>query len=1367
MSNYQYVVFFEASNLSEEDIRKIRQYFQIRRRSGGGECGEVEKLRENIYKLAFKDKADQEQVLSKTDHTVQLSSQRNLQISLSCNDIQEDHSLSQSSSNKQTASNCKPLEKIFKLDPYLLRFLKESKKARADLEERLSSLSSSFMLYPDSEKVEVIRDEMKPEDNIALQKWEANVEDVFVMLQYQYSIHFEVDPEKLRILKQNPFLPSEHLGIYREGNLAVIVGENVEIEKFLDALKLQQQACKECPVSKTNYALVKEQFEQEMKSTFSGTKITQERPDSLVLKGPEEQVQAAGLRLQELVNQIQEKKIQLHHALKTFLSSSGAMQKFQMRFQQSLRCPVLFETRGSDLVLLSLSTGALQEAATAVQRDLCMESVSLEEADSKGIDFLKESLSQALQQANHGSTNVQLIYERETNVDPRIKVQVVGYSTEVRRLKKIIQDYKEDYVTYSDSLLLPLPEMVNNFSELLSLLAVKPVNVSLKATNLPSPCVKLSGPRCKVKDLKKTLDSAIGCLIWEKIKVEGPGVLQFFQGDGLKTQALLQSSLMVLIVLISNAQSRAAPTRTAAWTSLPHLQAAVSSPQGTPADSFVALEIVFGGLEVQQADVLVAPMLNTNLKSTKVGICLLDKAGQQLKSNFETAKNKRRLTPGDVLEVDGTPLGVKKVFFIECLSWSGSTDNSEKAIRYGLERVLALCEQQGWGFVAMPVIGPGPVLSVPIKEAAKILTEVIGTFGHTGFTGSVSTIRIAIMPSYSNSEEIFQAVNTGLSAQMVDPTGQAVFQSLTSEIDEIIIPVGKCQLHLVFGDISNETTDAVVNTTDFSDFQTDVCNDILTVAGPEVQAALTGAHVNKGDILTTQPGNFPCKVIMHVCGEKDSDIIKGLARDIVSKCERDGYQSVAIPAICAGKGGLDARLIAQSILQGVKDATITANFRHLKSIRIVILKINVFLEFKAMAQQLFGTFTQMTAAAAPLRAASRGNQSLTLSRGLSSLSLSLPVQQRSTAEFLVIGQTAENVSGACQELRQAFERACSTQSYSAEEYRHLGQDEIDHITNNADSLGIEINQHIPDSLVVRGLTTGVNEVKQLMQGALLRQVRGREQDIVFAHVSWCILGFRGNWERLPKEAHHQLENNNIAGGVLDAQGRRWMVNLTRKEVTLVDTPGLVAKLKRLENLSDFSFPLYWDDMSGEAFKLVPLHPSSAEYSRVKTDFKKTVQKAVLKIERIQNVHLRRAYEVRKKELQDKNGGVVGAGEKVLYHGTKEDACVSIQKSNFDRRFAGQNATRYGLGTYFAVNANYSAQPTFSVPAADGTQLMFVALVLTGYYTQGQSNMRIPPSRSSQDLNDRYDSVVDNVQNPQMFVVFHDCQAYPDYLITFK
>lgn len=48
----------------------------------------------------------------------------------------------------------------------------------------------------------------------------------------------------------------------------------------------------------------------------------------------------------------------------------------------------------------------------------------------------------------------------------------------------------------------------------------------------------------------------------------------------------------------------------------------------------------------------------------------------------------------------------------------------------------------------------------------------------------------------------------------------AIFRKLKSDLDNISMTVGSgVKLQLVFGDITNETTDAVVNTTDFVHFE--------------------------------------------------------------------------------------------------------------------------------------------------------------------------------------------------------------------------------------------------------------------------------------------------------------------------------------------------------------------------------------------------------------------------------------------------------------------------------------------------------------------------------------------------------------------
>ena len=93
------------------------------------------------------------------------------------------------------------------------------------------------------------------------------------------------------------------------------------------------------------------------------------------------------------------------------------------------------------------------------------------------------------------------------------------------------------------------------------------------------------------------------------------------------------------------------------------------------------------------------------------------------------------------------------------------------------------------------------------------------------------------------------------------------------------------------------------------------------------------------------------------------------------------------------------------------------------------------------------------------------------------------------------------------------------------------------------------------------------------------------------------------------------------------------------------------------------------------------------------------------------------------------------------------------------------ATHFGKGVYFAVNAQYSAGD-FSPPDRSGLKRMYVARVLTGRYTAGDEMMKATPPRGS-DPTDCFDSLVNDRQSPIMFVIFHDDQAYPEYLITFK
>ncbi|XP_026017105.1 poly [ADP-ribose] polymerase 14-like [Astatotilapia calliptera] len=309
-----------------------------------------------------------------------------------------------------------------------------------------------------------------------------------------------------------------------------------------------------------------------------------------------------------------------------------------------------------------------------------------------------------------------------------------------------------------------------------------------------------------------------------------------------------------------------------------------------------------------------------------------------------------------------------------------------------------------------------------------------------------------------------------------------------------------------------------------------------------------------------------------------------------------------------------------------------------------------------------------------------------------------------------------------------------------------------------------------DVYVLEGLKEDVLSVTELIgratQEALFKDFQDKEEAITALNVQWSLKGINGAWQEVSLRDNYMLEYAHTRDKIfvdIDApDGSRVTVNLKTQEATNGVT-GMTYKLKRIES-GALEMPVKWDPMQEELFMKVELQPTSQEYREIAQGFLKTAKFNICKIERVQNLYLWNAYSVCKQRIFAKNGQAE-LGEKTLYHGTTAESCQCIERDRFDRGHAGKHAAKYGKGVYFAVNAAYSANG-FSPADKSGLKRMYVVRVLTGRYTVGKSSMISPPPRGS-DPTDCYDSLVDNQQQPSMFVIFHDDQAYPEYLITFK
>jgi len=106
------------------------------------------------------------------------------------------------------------------------------------------------------------------------------------------------------------------------------------------------------------------------------------------------------------------------------------------------------------------------------------------------------------------------------------------------------------------------------------------------------------------------------------------------------------------------------------------------------------------------------------------------------------------------------------------------------------------------------------------------------------------------------------------------------------------------------------------------------------------------------------------------------------------------------------------------------------------------------------------------------------------------------------------------------------------------------------------------------------------------------------------------------------------------------------------------------------------------------------------------------------------------------------------------------------QQGFNRAFTGLTSGRavHGKGVYFARDASYSMSPEYSKPDAHGVQCIFLVRVVIGEYCKGVQGALVPAVRHGNQL---YDTTVDSMGDPSIFVTYHDAQAYPEYLVKFS
>jgi Poly(ADP-ribose) polymerase catalytic domain len=138
---------------------------------------------------------------------------------------------------------------------------------------------------------------------------------------------------------------------------------------------------------------------------------------------------------------------------------------------------------------------------------------------------------------------------------------------------------------------------------------------------------------------------------------------------------------------------------------------------------------------------------------------------------------------------------------------------------------------------------------------------------------------------------------------------------------------------------------------------------------------------------------------------------------------------------------------------------------------------------------------------------------------------------------------------------------------------------------------------------------------------------------------------------------------------------------------------------------------------------------------------------VLYIDEVTNPELRQKYEARKDSIPN-------VQEKRLFHGTKFVNIDSIAKHGFDTKL--NKTSAFGRGTYFATNASYSRE--YSNKDQEDISYMFLCDVLVGRCKRFGGSEKIDT--------ESYDTGVDSVEAPSIYVCPYNDGCYPTYLVAF-
>ncbi|XP_063750970.1 uncharacterized protein LOC134871902 isoform X2 [Eleginops maclovinus] len=456
---YQYPVFFECQSLLQDQVKRIENYFRVRRRSDGGDCGSLLKVNDQIYSISFRYQKDQQAVLQKSEHVVD-GLVFTVRGSVDLNTSSPNQDITAPSPQSIPVSIPPSSGETYELrqDTFLLRYLNEFPAAWKRLEIELASFACSAQLYPEEGRV-LVSCSAQPGAVDYVRNWKAEVDKLFD----GYLCHCEVDSHKVLILldTRNSLQTTDDVKVYSENGMAVVVGQRSQVNATLmdvgaslgkQGPRLLERQTSICRLGEAKLRLIWKEIEQTLPKDFPEVKVTRGVQGQLHLEGSVEDILKAKDWISDQEKLVFERTVSdmsphLLAFLKKAYCGPGVLGDFL-----GVAGKVEVELRDTELRFLSLSNNNLVETEKKLRHEI-KEVLTNVPFCSAVPSELQEKLKSKKEEMNQGQYRAKVVFGSDSSVC------LLGHTKEVEELEEVIIQFIFDQSRVQSLVSLPYEEL--------------------------------------------------------------------------------------------------------------------------------------------------------------------------------------------------------------------------------------------------------------------------------------------------------------------------------------------------------------------------------------------------------------------------------------------------------------------------------------------------------------------------------------------------------------------------------------------------------------------------------------------------------------------------------------------------------------------------------------------------------------------------------------------------------------------------------------------------------------------------------------------------------------------------------------------